>query len=202
MATFFQNVLKHPFRFYFKAGSIGFGFTFASNFATGLVKPEESLISVYEYPRSFTFAAFTKSIQVGGTLSNELREKLGKRKVRVAKGDSVKVLRGEYKGIEGKVTKVSTEKTGVAIEGIKKEKLKGEKIDIYIDSSNIQITGLNTDDNWRKFRLEGKNPKITPKEQKITEPKENKNENKIIKDIARSGKDVYRITAWKGRSRR
>jgi large subunit ribosomal protein L24 len=140
--------------------------------------------------KNYFASTFTKSIQVGGTLSSDLREKLGKRKVRVAKGDSVKVLRGEYKGVEGKVTKISTEKTGVAIEGIKKEKLKGEKIDIYIDSSNIQITGLNTDDNWRKFRLEGKNPKLTPKEQKITEEPKEKLEEKIIETKEQQKKPI------------
>jgi len=67
-------------------------------------------------------------------------------------------------------------KNSVAIEGIKREKLKGEKIDVYIPASNILITGLNTDDHWRKTTLEGKKPKLTPKESKPEKPKEAKPE--------------------------
>ncbi|SVD56864.1 uncharacterized protein METZ01_LOCUS409718, partial [marine metagenome] len=70
--------------------------------------------------------------------------------------DTVKVIRGEYKGIAGKVTKISSDSNSVAIEGNKKEKLKGEKIDVYIHSTNVIITSLNTDDKWRLKILEKK----------------------------------------------
>lgn len=115
-----------------------------------------------------------RSKQISGSLSKELRKKYGKRSIRINVDDTVRIIRGEYKGIDGKVTKISTEKRGVAIEGIKKEKLKGEKIDVYIPSSNVLIIGLNTDDNWRKSKLEGHKPKATPKETKSEKPKETK----------------------------
>ncbi len=100
------------------------------------------------------------SSQVSSSLSKDLRKKYGKRSVRAVEGDTIKVIRGEYKGVEGKITKVATDKRSVAIEGIKKEKLKGGKIDVYIQSSNLIITNLNTDDKWRKNKLENK-PKGT-----------------------------------------
>ena len=112
-----------------------------------------------------------RSKQVSGSLSKELRKKYGKRSVRLTLDDSVKIIRGEYKGIDGKITKISIPKSSVAIEGIKKEKLKGEKIDVYIPSSNILVTSINTDDHWRKSKLEGKKPKSTPKEAKAEKPK-------------------------------
>ena len=115
-----------------------------------------------------------RSKQISGSLSKELRKKYGKRSIRINVDDTVRIIRGEYKGIDGKVTKISTEKSGVAIEGIKKEKLKGEKIDVYIPSSNVLIIGLNTDDHWRKSKLEGHKPKATPKETKSEKPKETK----------------------------
>ena len=121
-----------------------------------------------------TFAV--KSKQVSSPLSKDLQKKYGKRRMRVAVDDSVKVIRGEYKGIDGKVTKVSIMKNSVAIEGIKREKLKGEKTDVYISASNVVITGLNTDDHWRKTKLEGNKPKSTPKESKPEKPKESKPE--------------------------
>jgi len=112
-----------------------------------------------------------RSKQVSGSLSKDLRKKYGKRSVRLALDDSVKIIRGEYKGIDGKITKISINKSSIAIEGIKKEKLKGEKIDVYIPSSNILVTSLNTGDHWRKSKLEGKKPKSTPKEPKQEKPK-------------------------------
>ncbi len=117
-----------------------------------------------------------RSKQVSGSLSKDLRKKYGKRSVRLALDDSVKIIRGEYKGIDGKITKISIDKSSIAIEGIKKEKLKGEKIDVYIPSSNILVTSLNTDDHWRKSKLEGKKPKSTPKVPKQEKPKEAKPE--------------------------
>ena len=99
----------------------------------------------------------TASAQLSGMLSKNLRNKYGKRSVRIVEGDSVKVVRGEFNGVDGKVTKVSTSNNGLTIEGVKKEKLKGEKYDVYVHTSNIEVTALNTDDKWRINKLEGKN---------------------------------------------
>ncbi|MGH1566946.1 MAG: 50S ribosomal protein L24 [Nitrosopumilus sp.] len=106
----------------------------------------------------------TKSKQLGSALSKELHKKYGKRSVRVIEGDSVTIRRGEFKGVDGKVSKVSTQKSSVAIEGVKKEKTKGDKFDVYIHTSNLVITSLNSDDKFRIAKLEGKNLKKQPKE--------------------------------------
>ncbi|KER05755.1 50S ribosomal protein L24P, partial [Marine Group I thaumarchaeote SCGC AAA799-E16] len=79
-------------------------------------------------------------------------------------GDSVTILRGEFKGVDGKVAEVSTDKSSVAIEGVKKEKTKGDKFDVFIHTSNLLVTSLNTDDKWRMAKLEGKDPRKQPKE--------------------------------------
>ena len=100
----------------------------------------------------------TRNKQLGSALSKELYKKYGKRSIRVIEGDSVKILRGEFKGVEGKISKVSTQKNSVAIEGVKKEKTKGDKFDVYIHTSNLVVTSLNTDDKWRISRLERKDP--------------------------------------------
>ena len=116
----------------------------------------------------------TRSNQLGTTLSKDLRKKYGKRNVRIVEGDGVKVIRGEYKDVDGKVASVSVEQNSVAIEGIKKEKGQGDKFDVLIHTSNLMITSLNTSDSWRMSKLEGKKPqnvkKETPKEVK-EEPK-------------------------------
>jgi len=98
----------------------------------------------------------TVSRQICATLSKDLRKKYPRRSARIMINDTVKVMRGEYKGLSGKVAKISTESNSIAIEGNKKEKLKGEKIDVYIHSTNMVITSLNTDDKWRLKILEKK----------------------------------------------
>ena len=128
----------------------------------------------------------TRSKQLGSALSKDLHKKYGKRSVRVVKGDSITILRGEFKGVEGKVSKISTSKSSVAIEGVKKEKTKGDKFDVYIHTSNLVVTSLNTSDKWRISKLEGKNPskqtkQVTTKEVKEDAPKETKGETKTPK---------------------
>ncbi len=105
----------------------------------------------------------TKSKQLGSALSKDLHKKYGKRSVRVVEGDSVTILRGEFKGVDGKIAKISTQKSSVAIEGVKKEKTKGDKFDVYIHTSNLVVTSLNTGDKWRIAKLENKDPKKQPK---------------------------------------
>ena len=108
--------------------------------------------------------------QICAPISKELRKKYSRRSIRIMTDDTVKVMRGEYKGLTGKVTKISIESSGVAIEGNKKEKLKGEKIDVYIHSTNMIITSLNTDDKWRLKILE-KKPKSKIKSMKEEDKK-------------------------------
>ena len=105
----------------------------------------------------------TRSKQLGSQLSDDLRKKYGKKSVRVIEGDSIKIVRGEFKGVDGKISKVTTKKSSVAVEGVKKEKTKGDKFDVYIHTSNLLVTGLNTEDKWRIAKLEGKKPSEKPK---------------------------------------
>ena len=96
-----------------------------------------------------------KSVQTACSLSTELRKKFKKRSVRIVKGDTVKILRGEFYGTAGKVTKILTQKNSITVDGVKKEKKKGDKIDVPIHSTNVIITALNDDDKWRMNKLQG-----------------------------------------------
>ena len=122
--------------------------------------------------------------QICASISKDLRKKYSRRSIRIMTDDTVKVMRGEYKGLTGKVTKISTETSGVAIEGNKKEKLKGEKIDVYIHSTNMIITSLNTDDKWRLKILE-KKPKS-----KIKSMKEEAKKKDEVKPAAKKKDEV------------
>ena len=110
----------------------------------------------------------TRSKQLGSALSKDLHKKYGKRSVRVIAGDSVTIVRGEFKGVDGKVAKISKPKSSVAIDGVKKEKTKGDKFDVYIHTSNLVVTSLSTDDKWRIAKLEGKD---SSKQSKTTSAK-------------------------------
>ena len=98
----------------------------------------------------------TASKQLSCALSKDLRKKYGKRSARIIEGDTASIVRGEFAGVDGKVTKISIADRGVNIEGVKKEKLKGEKFDVYVHTTNIILTGLDSGDKWRINKLEGK----------------------------------------------
>jgi large subunit ribosomal protein L24 len=134
----------------------------------------------------FQAAHHTRSKQLGSTLSKELREKYGRRSARVIEGDTVRIMRGEFKGIDGKVTQVSTKKNSIAVEGIKREKLKGGNVDIYIHTSNVMITGMNLDDKWRQNRLEKEKTKMS--KEKPAENAKEKLEEKPVK-VKETGKE-------------
>ena len=134
------------------------------------------------------------SKQLSGSLSKELRKKYGKKSARIVEGDTAKIVRGEFSGVDGKITKISIPDRGVNIEGVKKEKLKGDKFDVYVHTTNIILTALNTDDKWRINRLEGKKatdsrpenkPKIQTEQQKSNEPK--KDTKKVTKAKIKKG---------------
>ena len=130
----------------------------------------------------YNASLFLKSKQMCSHLSKDLKQKYHKSSIRVTEGDTVRVMRGEFKGVTGKITRVSTDKNGIAIEGIKKEKLKGGNLDVFIHTSNVLVTDLNTSDKWRQSRLEGKKPKpakeAKPKEETKEKPAEIKKETK------------------------
>ena len=87
------------------------------------------------------------------TLTEDLREQYNRRSIRVIKGDTVRVMRGEYTGIEGKVEKVNTRRGTLSIEGVQREKVRGGNVKVQIHSSNVRVSGLNLDDKYRQNKI-------------------------------------------------
>ena len=133
-----------------------------------------------------------KSVQTACSLSTELRKKFKKRSVRIVKGDTVKILRGEFYGTAGKVTKILTRKNSITVDGVKREKVKGEKIDVPIHATNVIITALNDDDKWRMNKLQGNSKdslkKIKQKEAEEREINEKTKESKT-KSVPKTKKE-------------
>ena len=120
---------------------------------------------------------------LGANLSENLRKEHNKRSMRVIKGDTVRILRGEYVGIEGKVEKVNTEKSTLSIEGVQREKIRGGKVKVQIHASNVQIISVNTDDEYRMKgtqKAKDKNAKVkTGKELKKSSVKNKE----VVKEV-------------------
>ena len=88
-------------------------------------------------------------------LSPELREKYGRRSFPVRVGDTVRIMRGDHKGVEGKVIRVDRKKYRVYIENVYRENSRGERVNIPIHYSNVMLVDIDLSDEWRRRKLEG-----------------------------------------------
>jgi large subunit ribosomal protein L24 len=87
-------------------------------------------------------------------LSRELRERYGRRSLSVRVGDTVKIVRGGYRGVQGKVKRVESREGKVYIEGLTRKRVDGRVVDVPVHASNLVIISLNLDDEYRKRNLE------------------------------------------------
>jgi large subunit ribosomal protein L24 len=92
----------------------------------------------------------------GASLSPELQASQGIGTLPVRSGDTVRVLRGDNKGFEGKITRVDRAHYRIYVEGLTREKVDGTAIPVSVHPSKVMITSLNLDDKWRKKILERK----------------------------------------------
>jgi large subunit ribosomal protein L24 len=104
---------------------------------------------------------------VAGHLSKELRKKYKKRTFGLRRGDSVKILKGKFKGKSGKVESILSKKNKIYVEGILIQKASGTKAKVAIDASNVVITDLYLEDKLRKKKLEGEKKEEKKKESKL-----------------------------------
>lgn len=78
-------------------------------------------------------------------LSKELRAKYNVRSLPIRKDDEVKVMRGQFKGYEGRVTQVYRRKWVIHIERVTRNKVNGQTIQVGIAPSNVVITKVKLD---------------------------------------------------------
>jgi large subunit ribosomal protein L24 len=120
-------------------------------------------------PKLIHVSKHQRGKMLGAALADELREQYKKRTVRVVKGDSVMVVRGEYKGRGGKVEEVDTEHGTLHIEGMQREKIRGGQVKVPIHASNVKITALNLQDKRRSNKLQGGKPEAAEKKEEKPE---------------------------------
>jgi len=83
-------------------------------------------------------------------LSKELRQENNRRSAQVKKGDTVKVMRGDYAGTEGEVEKVNLKKGTIEVVGVSSFRADGTEIPRPVHPSNVAIIKLELDDEERK----------------------------------------------------
>ncbi|KAF7725278.1 60S ribosomal protein L26 [Apophysomyces ossiformis] len=95
----------------------------------------------------FTAPSHIRQKIMSSPLSKELREKYNTRSMPIRKDDEVLVVRGTYKGREGKVVQVYRKKWVIHIERVSREKVNGATVPIGIHPSNVVVTKLKLDKN-------------------------------------------------------
>jgi large subunit ribosomal protein L24 len=113
-----------------------------------------------EQPRKQRKARYTapshmKTKFLNAPLSDTLREKYKRKTLRVVKGDTVKVTRGDFAGDEGLVDAVDTKTARLVVHGVSSNKADGTEVPRAIAASNVEITRLNLNDKRREEKLEG-----------------------------------------------
>lgn len=116
--------------------------------ATQTVKPSKQRKMLFQASDHIRYKHFA------APLSLELRKSYRTRSLPVRSGDTVRIMRGDRKGFEGKITRVDRKKYRIYVEGLTREKVDGTTIFVPIHPSKVMITKLNLDDKWRKEILE------------------------------------------------
>ncbi|MEB3859893.1 MAG: 50S ribosomal protein L24 [Desulfurococcales archaeon] len=123
---------------------------------------------------------------VSAPVSRELREKYGVKTLPVRKGDKVRVLRGDFKGHEGRVVRVDLKRVRVYIDGLTIKKADGTPVFRPIHPSNLLIIELDLKDEWRRKIVErrAKKPVVVEEERAEEEKEEEK-----PREVRESGED-------------
>ncbi|KAK7203911.1 putative 60S ribosomal protein L26 [Myxozyma melibiosi] len=93
----------------------------------------------------FAAPSSVKRTIMSAPLSKELREKYKVRSIPIRQDDEISVVRGSYKGKEGKVTSVYRLKYIIQVEKLTKDKVDGSSAPVSVHPSKVVITKLKLD---------------------------------------------------------
>jgi large subunit ribosomal protein L24 len=113
-------------------------------------KPSKQRKRLYQAPDHIRYKLFS------APLSPQLRASHGAKSLPVRSGDTVRIMRGDHKGFEGKITRVDRRKYRIYLEGLTREKVDGSTTFVPLHPSKAMITNLSLDDKWRRQILERK----------------------------------------------
>jgi large subunit ribosomal protein L24 len=112
------------------------------------IKPRKQRYRLYNAP------LHKKRKSISSHLAENLLLKYDRRNLPVVKGDTVKIMRGSFRGHEEKIAKVNVQDQTVEVEGVTMSTAKGTKIARPIHASTLLITKMNLTDKWRRHKLE------------------------------------------------
>ncbi len=107
-------------------------------------KPNKQRISLVKAP------LHKKRKLLTAKLSEEMVSKYGVRRIGLRVGDTVKILRGDWVGHEGKVVKVDLKMGRIHVEGVTVKKADGTPVYYPIHPSKVMVTKLDVSDKWRE----------------------------------------------------
>ncbi|MGC9780460.1 MAG: 50S ribosomal protein L24 [Candidatus Heimdallarchaeota archaeon] len=101
-------------------------------------------------------------------LTPVLAEKEGIRQLVIRKGDSVRIRKGSFRGIEGEVSKIDYKTMRLTIEGVTFEKSDGSAQHFPVRACNCEIINLkNMKDKRRKAIVDRRLPEIEAEEANV-----------------------------------
>lgn len=87
-------------------------------------------------------------------LSRDLKKDYGFRSIPVRTGDTVRVTTGQFKGVTGKISKVSLSRLRIYVEGAKVQRADGSESFYPLHPSNVEVTKLDVSDEKRAQKIE------------------------------------------------
>lgn len=123
-----------------------------------VTKPSKQRKMLYNAPAHIRHRLFS------APLAKELRDSQGINSLPVRSGDTVRIMRGDHKGFEGKVSRIEMSRYRIFIEGLTREKVDGTTVFVAVHPSKVALTKLNLDDKWRKKVVERKKGRAKPEE--------------------------------------
>ncbi len=146
-------------------------------------QPKKQHKMLYEAPLHIRYKHFS------APLAPRLKASHRTNSIPVRTGDTVKIMRGDRKGMEGKVTQIDREKYRLFVEGVTREKVDGSAVQVPIHPSKVMITNLQLEDKLRRENLEKRAEKTEEKPVKEREkPERTKKERLKRKPRAPSSK--------------
>jgi len=106
----------------------------------------------------FTAPSSVRRKIMSSALSKDLRGKYNCRSLPIRKDDEVRIVRGKYKGRDGKVTQVYRKKWVIHVDRVQRDKSNGASVPIGIHPSKVVIVNIKLDKDRRAI-LERKDRK-------------------------------------------
>ncbi len=128
-------------------------------------KPSKQRLRLFRAPLHLRHKFFN------ALLSPELREKLGVKRLPIRVGDVVRIMRGDWRGHEGKVVKVDYDRVRIHVEGVTIKRADGTPVFYPVHPSNVMIIKADTSDKVRQKIIE-RRKRIKEIQERVEEVKE------------------------------